>query len=831
MTMRMQLKRGMPFDRIVTMKAKAWRLYGAHDVRISALIRMSVAAAVAFCGMALPAATLRTGKTEIVVAKNAPRTVKFAAREMKHFLDGVLSCDVPVVNAPTGARTPIHLGSDKWTRAAGISVDGLARDAFRIVVTDKAVFIAGRDDPKANPDRALGSTVWLQLYERATLFGVYEFLERYAGVRMYFPGELGEIIPRADRIDVPAADFTVAPDIPGRHYSYFGEGVWFEGEKRDEKSTGPLRWLNSYRLRMKTCHVPFCHGLSHRGYLRRFGESHPEYFRLNKDGTRDMNLALGDRSGKLCYSSGVWEEIYQDAKSYLMGDKADVRGVLNPHGKIGWWFSCREGQYVDLMPHDGMVPCECEKCKAAFDKDDAGNYMDTMIWSNMAKIGNRLIAEGVPGYVTQMAYQPYRRVPDVDLPTNVLVMVAERGPWSIPYPDDLKREYDEIAAWAKKLGHKVAIWTYPCKYGKRKIPNIPSLSPWMWGRYYKAVAPWVDDIYAESETDRFVYHHLDYYVFSRVTWNTNVDTDAVIDEYFRLMYGPAAGEMKTFFRSLEEKWTTGFLSRGENTMWGPSFTVAPLEDRWNKVYTAELLAEYGRLFAEAVKKTAEGSIERRRVELMRREMLEPLAAERKSFTELADRLAKVNFRFGAGRPLTLKGVKARKKAVPENRRTEVVAAERDRGLLVRVVAYEPQMGDIAAVKRDFDDEGIWIDDSVEVMVDPTGARREFMHFMVNSAGSWADMMHRKDKSNKWQKDGRWNSGAKVEVRRLDDRWECEIAIPASAFRDGLPKKFPAEVFRNRVLKEGEKKDWYIWGPYSSGPCDFNKFGTWEVPGA
>ena len=784
--------------------------------------------ATALCCMALPAATLRTGNTEIVVAKDAPRTVKFAAGEMKHFLDGVFSCDVPVVNVPTGMRTPIHLGSDKWTKGAGISVDGLARDAFRIVVTDKAVFIAGRDDPKANPDRSLDSTVWLNHYERATLFGVYEFLERYAGVRMYFPGELGEIVPKADSLDVPAVDVTVAPDMPGRYYSYFGEGVWFEGEKRDEKSTGRLRWLNSYRLRMQTRYVPFCHGLAHRGYLRRFQKTHPEYFRLNKDGSRDMNLALGSRSGKLCYSSGIWEEIYQDAKSYLKGEGAAIRGVLNPSGKVGWWYSCQDNKYIDLMPHDGMVPCECEKCKAAFDKDDAGNYMDTMIWSNMAKIGNRLIAEGVEGFVTQMAYQPYRRVPDVDLPTNVLVMVAERGPWSIPYPDDLKLEYDEIAAWAKKLGHKVALWTYPCKYGKRKIPNIPSLSPWMWGRYYKAVAPWVDDLYAESETDRFVYHHLDYYVLSRVTWNTNVDIDAVIDEYFRLMYGPAAGEMKAFFKSLEEKWTTGFLSRGENTMWGPSFTVAPPEDRWGKVYTAELMEEYGRLFAEATRKTAEGSLERRRVELMRREMLEPLAAERKAFAGLADRLAKVNFKFGSGKPLVLKGMAACNKVVPENLRTEVEAEEHDGGLLVRVTAYEPRMDDIVALERDSSDAGIWTDNAVEVMVDPSGARREVMHFVVSSAGSWADLMHRKDSSKHWKNDVKWNSGAKVEVKRLADRWICEIAMPSSVFRDGLPKKFPAEVFRNRVLQNGKAKDWYIWGPYSSGPCDFVNFGTWEI---
>ncbi len=768
--------------------------------------------------------------TEIVVEKKSSQVAKFAAEEMKRFLDGVLSCDVPIVEVSSGMRTPIYLGAGKSTKDAGISVNGMARDEFRIVATDKAVFIAGRDDPKANPERALQRNAWSQHYERATLFGVYEFLERYAGVRMYFPGELGEIVPKSGRIEVPPTDFSSAPSFSGRYYSYFGEGTWFEGEKRDAKSTGRLRWLHSYRLRMRTRYVPFNHGLSHRGYLKRFGETHPEYFRLNKDGTRDMNLALGSRSGKFCYTSGIWEEIYQDAKSYLKGESADVRGVINPSGKVGWWYSCQEGKYVDLMPHDGMYPCECEKCKAAYDTDDKGNYMDTMIWSNMAKIGNRLIAEGVSGFVTQMAYQPYRRVPDVDLPTNVLVMVAERGPWSIPYPDQVKREYDEIASWAKKLGHKIAIWTYPCKYGRRNIPNIPNPAPWMWGKYYKGVFPWVDIIYPESHTDRFMYTHLDLYVFSRVAWDANVDVDAVIDEYFRLMYGPAEGEMKTFFKSLEEKWTTGLLSRGEETMWGPSFRAASEGERWNKVYTAKLLAEYERLFRTAEEKTREGTLERRRVELMRREILEPLAAERELFAGRAGRLAAVNFKFGGRRPLSLKNLKNRRARVPADLRTEATVVKKDGGLLVSITAYEPNMADVAAPKRQSDDTSIWMDNSIELMVDPTGSRQESMHFMVNSSGSWADLLHLKDADGNWKADAKWSSGAKVEVESFADRWICRIAIPDSVFRDGLPRKFPAELFRNRLLKgeNSKAKDCYIWGPYASGPCDFDNFGTWEV---
>ena len=317
-------------------------------------------------------------------------------------------------------------------------------------------------------------------------------------------------------------------------------------------------------------------------------------------------------------------------------------------------------------------------------------------------------------------------------------------------------------------------------------------------------------------------------MFSRIAWDPSVDADAIIDEYFRLMYGAAAGEMKAFFKSLEAKWTTGLLSQGEDTMWGPSFNVAAPEDRWNKVYTAELMAEYGRLFDVAVKKTAEGSLERRRVELMRREILEPLVDVRKEFVELPQRLAAVNFDFSKGKTLVLKMLGEKAEPVPADLRTEVVAEAKDDGLLVRITAYESDLAGTSAPERKLDDPDVWQDDGLELQIDPTGARREFVHIMVNSSGSWADLKHRKTGDGGWSADAKWDSGAKVAVRRLADRWICEIAIPSAVFNDGLPKKFPAEVFRRRVSKSGVARGKYNWGPLSSGACDFDRFGTWEI---
>ena len=71
----------------------------------------------------------------------------------------------------------------------------------RSIVSGNEIRIAGRDDLKAR--------MFDRFVESATVHGVYEFLERYFGVRYYFPGELGTIIPRHSRVEIADADFTV----------------------------------------------------------------------------------------------------------------------------------------------------------------------------------------------------------------------------------------------------------------------------------------------------------------------------------------------------------------------------------------------------------------------------------------------------------------------------------------------------------------------------------------------------------------------------------------------------------------------------------------------
>ena len=98
----------------------------------------------------------------------------------------------------------------------------------------------------ALPDEA----PWQPCFRRGTLFGVYAFLERFAGVRMYFPGELGTCVPRAERIIVPEGRVEESPAFSVRRYGYEDGSVSRELLDDLVGRDAPIAPPSSYRVVM-----------------------------------------------------------------------------------------------------------------------------------------------------------------------------------------------------------------------------------------------------------------------------------------------------------------------------------------------------------------------------------------------------------------------------------------------------------------------------------------------------------------------------------------------------------------------------------------------------
>ena len=573
------------------------------------------------------AVLLPAGRTE-VVATDTGDAMLFTVEETTNLLSRIFGCGVPVVRRPTPGFAHLVLGTNEFASAAGVGLADVPEDGFRVKTAEDSVYVVGADDPAPRGK----NRVVPRKRATGTLFGVYHVLETFAGARFYFPGELGTVLPRRKVLEIPETDALERPDFPIRR-----NGAGFVANTRSWYEEGLSEWescergrLQNMRLRMSGRTIPCSHGQNGGCFDERFAKTHPEYFNLRKDGTRWIGNAGGDnKPNQLCQSSGIWDELYLDALSYFRGEDASARGLRR------WGPQADRRMYYDIMPQDGMKPCHCAQCQAAYARAGKDSWAERLVWEGTARVARRLKEAGVPGSVVQMAYHTYRHVPDVELPDNVLVMVAHRGPWE--NAKLLERNCREIIrGWTRKLGHKVWLWTYVGKAGQLAgVRHIPLSTPRAMGRYWKAMRGIIFGGYSEEETDRYLQHYLDLYVFAKVCWNLETDVEALLAEHNRLMFGAAAKPMDMVIRIMEECWLR-IASNTEDTALGPSIKAPTEEQLYTKYYGPKVIARLDALYAEAASLVPAGSLEARRIALYRDEFYAVIRQRANDYHESSD---------------------------------------------------------------------------------------------------------------------------------------------------------------------------------------------------
>lgn len=161
---------------------------------------------------------VRDAKAHAVVmtADEPSETARYAVEELVwHVTEstGVALKVLPESEAPGQPCTRVYVGETEAARRLGIVPENLPREAYTMRCLGKDLFIVGRDgneDPLRQDNPNAG-----------TLFGVYEFLERFLGVRWLWPGKLGTYIPKTGSVEFRPVDETHEPALKFRllHWS------------------------------------------------------------------------------------------------------------------------------------------------------------------------------------------------------------------------------------------------------------------------------------------------------------------------------------------------------------------------------------------------------------------------------------------------------------------------------------------------------------------------------------------------------------------------------------------------------------------------------------
>jgi hypothetical protein len=303
---------------------------------------------------ALPLVEDGKPRAVIVIPAEPFPVAEHAAKELAYHVEKASGAKLEIRREPTTGAVPgpaLYVGATRAAREAGIDAGKLIREAATLKTVGDVLYIVGNDGP--------GDPLSVSNSHSGTLFGVYEVLERHLGVRWLWPGALGESIPAARDIGLPAMDETFRPPFNRRHlspglgpkgFATAKEALAFSPENRERYARDQNLFLRRHRMgQAEDCYFAqksFGGGHSFGGWWERYGKDHPEWFQLLPNGRRGpADLSRPNRYTMCVSNRGLQAEIvrrWREERARHPGEPVNIGAAEN----------------------DDSAACTCAECKA-----------------------------------------------------------------------------------------------------------------------------------------------------------------------------------------------------------------------------------------------------------------------------------------------------------------------------------------------------------------------------------------------------------------------------------------------------------------------------------
>jgi len=447
------------------------------------------------------------GKSDyrISIANNASESEKWAAKELQHWMKEISGVELPLLPEDPGYKGPqIFIGtSSQSSESSQSSQSPSAEESFHYYNSGPNIFITGGR-------------------QRGTMYGVFEFLERELGCRWYTPTV--NVIPKREELKFIWFDHAEKPGIRVRNDFYFEafDPIWATRNKmngamgyREQPGGIESYWAvhTFYPLMPPT----------------EFYKKHPEYYSLI-DGKRIYERA------QLCLTN---PDVLR-----MITDRIKKRMRESPEYLI-----------YDVSQNDWHNPCQCDKCQAIVKAK--GGESGLIIWF-VNQVAEAVEKEFPGKFIGTLAYQ-YTRTPPKEIKPrhNVVVRLCsieccfahdfKSCPENKSFLDDLK-------GWSAIAPH-MYIWDYVVNFNHYVMPypnfrvlqsNIQSF------RDNNAIGIMEQAAY-QSRGGEF--SELRAYLISKLLWNPECNTEAVINDFMYGYYGRAGKFVRQYFDLLHSRIT------------------------------------------------------------------------------------------------------------------------------------------------------------------------------------------------------------------------------------------------------------------------------------
>ena len=566
-----------------------------------------------------------------------------AAQELQRYIKKISGAELPIVADDEPVHgTMILVGESQHTRELGLTSALFARQEYLIRADRDRVILMGHDESyddwinrTHNVARVYSGCFGpLETYQSiGTNYSITSFLEDQCGVRWYFPGEIGEVVPKTPTLTIRAMNVRrqpstrhrmVSPDLmPPKLYVeprlyQLAPGSRFPAY--DLKDQVQREAGTAWGRRLKLGGDVFIANHSMYGYYSRFAKTHPEWFANGKPARGHM----------MCFSSeGLLEQVVSDARAFFDGERGGTA--------IGPFFA--------VVPMDNETWCQCERCRSQYVQMDwpvegkgaklinRSNY----VWEFVANVARQVQETHPNEYISCVAYRSYFLAPDpekVQLPKNVAVQICpgfDAFTSPAPYPP-----YGTMADahgvwfsdWAKVANpDQVYMWWYWLWPVNPDYQSFPNVSPYAVGDFIRGIKRHGFRGGAYCQIDERHGHwwsypvldHLRVYVMARLLENWDLNANEIVEEYYTLFYGPARDPMKRFWEYLHNTPYDRHPSvthPGLYARWRTGEEPKPKDWDWTMMCPPEQLKQLGAWLGEARTLVPADSVYRKRIDLI-----------------------------------------------------------------------------------------------------------------------------------------------------------------------------------------------------------------------
>ncbi len=798
------------------MREKSRVLYGITMVGLAFLGCMGLRQ-VTLAAAEHPAITLsKDGKSKatIVLAKSPTISAVFAAVELQDHFKKITGADFAIVTDNqeiNGAR--ILVGESKATRDIGLENESFKPQEYLIRFLPDTVVLMGRDKPKKFSrkefDRGSPPDYW---DDQGTCYAVYDFLERFCGVRWYAPTDLGMVYDAQSTLVVSGKEIRRKPAFEMRNNAQMVQS--FSASAMVSDMVGAL-WNNPktedmvlFVHRMRLGGKRYLTGHSFYAYYDRFWEKDPkkpELFVGKKpkyfaQGYKDM------RPPQLCYTNpDLIAQIVKDAR------KAFDNGA----------------DHISLVPMDISLWCKCPACQKELPMSSeeiknraqfSGGKSSDYIFGFVNKVARELLKTHPDKEVWTLAYSSYARYPTTpgfELSPNVLVgpCFHTRNWWCPSMKESDMRVYEPWAKHAKGRLH--CVWLYhnfPALAAKGRFNCFPGFHAHLLAKQMKMfAADGVRGFYTCGLAEG-----VDFYVFSRMLDDPTLDVDQMLDEFFRRYYGAAGEPMKKLHQKIEDTYCDP-NNYPEEVRKGDKTFHQTEEMAWGYLGTAERMTEMGAYMSEA-KALAKTDVEKQRVAIFENAVWSKMLDGQKKYAyknrfrkEVEELKRQKQLPVGRIRKINsvAEGNSSRvdwTKADPIRIFRSFEGYPTDRNVEVRILhdgAFLYFRLDDATDGTKLRESGLWHCDRWEIFLSLQRGK-PYYQLGITPTGSFQDLMCGATK-------GKWESKLQVISSKTPEHWVLTLSLPVkSVAENGIPSG--GKLYLNLIRGASGGNETLAWSP-------------------